>query len=104
MNNMADYEKNVAVKKLIKDVEKRLEERIIGLNLLTDGDDGAREYLARFGKGISASKCAAFAIVCTRRADRKEALCGLDAIATKKNLIAFAARFENQVEVLGGLS
>lgn len=103
MKNLATYEQNAAVKKLTKDANERLEERIIGLNLLSAGDVGASEYLKRFGRGISAAKCAALAVACARRAEKNEALCGLNAEKTRRNLLEFANRFENQAEVLGGL-
>jgi len=103
MRNMADYEKNAVVKKLTKDVDQRLEERIIGLGLLPLGKGGANEYLERFGRGISAAKCAALAVVCVRRADKNETLCGMNEIDTRKNLIEFAERFDSEAVRLGGL-
>jgi hypothetical protein len=104
MNNYEKFESHAAVKKLIKSVEKRLDERIVGLNLLPAGTEGAKEYMRRFGRGISAAKCAALAVVCARRADRNEGLCGMNEIDTRKNLIDFANQFERETERMGGVA
>jgi hypothetical protein len=103
MDRLATYEQNLAVRKLAKEANQRLQERIIGFNLLRGGKAGADEYLQKFGRGISAAKCAALAVACTAYAEKNEALCGLSAEETRRCLMDFARKFQEQVELLGGL-
>ena len=58
------------VAKLGKEADQRWDERIIELGLLPKGAAGAAEYLRRFGKGISAAKCAALALEGEKRKAR----------------------------------
>jgi hypothetical protein len=97
------FEQNAQVRKLGREAQERLVQRIIGLDLLPLGAEGGDEYLKRFGRGISAAKCAALAVACASRAEGDFAYCGLPPEETKRCLIAFVDRFQREAEALGGL-
>jgi hypothetical protein len=90
------------VTKLIKECSERVDERLIGLNILP-ASDCVEEYLRRFGRNISAAKCAALAIACENRALKNETLCGLTAAKTNSQLLTAAEQFLQEAERLGGI-
>jgi hypothetical protein len=103
MFDIEKFNQNPAVKKQAKSAQERLEERIIGLGLLPKGEEGVVEYLGRFGKNISAAKCAAIAVACANKAENTPALCGQTEEDSKRYLLVFANRFAELAENIGGL-
>ena len=67
------------VAKLAKDAAERWAERVIDLGLLAQGAAGAAEYLRRFGRGISAEKCAALALEAEKQKAQAQTLGAADA-------------------------
>jgi hypothetical protein len=103
MFDIEKFNQNPAVKKQAKSAQERLEERIIGLGLLPKGEEGVVEYLGRFGKNISAAKCAAIAVACAKKAENTTALCGQTEEESKKSLLVFTNRFAELANSIGGL-